>query len=120
MDSKSGKPTTVDEYIAQFPEDLQQILLRIRSVIKENAPDAVEKISYNMPAYKLNGNLVFFSVSKRHIGIYPMTPGMEDAIEGLAAYRGTKSSIHFQLDKPVPYELLSEIVKYRVAENHSK
>jgi uncharacterized protein YdhG (YjbR/CyaY superfamily) len=117
METITGAPTTVDEYIAQFPEEIQLILDRIRSVIKESAPDAVEKISYKMPAYFSNGRLIYFSVNKRHIGIYPLTSGMEASIEGLSAYKGTKSSIHFPLDKPMPYELLSKIVKYRVAEN---
>jgi uncharacterized protein YdhG (YjbR/CyaY superfamily) len=72
-----------------------------------------------MPAYFLNGRLIYFSVYKRHIGIYPLTAGMEASIEGLSAYKGAKSSIHFRLDRPVPYELLSKIVKYRLAENLS-
>jgi len=117
METKTSHPATVDEYISHYPEDLQQILGKIRAVIQETAPQAVEKISYGMPAYFLNGKLIYFSVYKHHIGMYPKTSGMEASIEGLSAYKGTKSSLHFPLDKPVPYELISKIVKFRVAEN---
>jgi uncharacterized protein YdhG (YjbR/CyaY superfamily) len=120
MEGEKAHPTTVDEYIAQFPEDVQHILVKIRAVIKESAPEAVEKISYHMPAFYLNGKLIFFSVYKHHIGIYPKTSGMEASIEGLSAFKGTKSSVHFPLDKPMPYELISKIVKFRVAENTKK
>ncbi len=111
------KFTTVDEYIAQYPEEMQPTLAEIRTVIKESAPGAEEKISYNIPAYFLNGRLIYFSVNKRHIGIYPLTSGMEAATEGLSAYKGAKASIHFRLDRPIPYDLLRQIVRFRVAEN---
>jgi uncharacterized protein YdhG (YjbR/CyaY superfamily) len=119
MERKKGKPATIDEYIAQFPEDVQQLLDKIRSVIKEAAPEAVEKISYQMPGYYLNGGLVWFGAYQQHIGFYPWTSEMEAAIEGLSAYRGkgTKGSVHFPLDEPMPYELIRRIVKFRVAEN---
>jgi len=116
MEGKKGHPTTIDEYITQFPKDMQQILVKIRAVIKESAPEAVEKISYQMPAFYLNGGLVWFGVYKHHIGFYPKTSGMEAFIEELSAYKGTKGSVHFSLDKPIPYELISKIVKVRVAE----
>jgi uncharacterized protein YdhG (YjbR/CyaY superfamily) len=112
-----GKPTTVDEYILGFPEGVQQILVRIRAVIKESAPEAIERMSYNMPAYYLNGMLVSFSVWKRHIGLYPRTPSMDASIEELSAYEGTKGSVHFPLDRPIPYETIGKIVKIRIAEN---
>jgi uncharacterized protein YdhG (YjbR/CyaY superfamily) len=117
METKKASPTTVDDYIAQYPEDLQAVLNKIRAVIKEAAPEAVEKISYGMPGFFLNGGLVWFGVYKRHIGFYPLTDGMEAAIEGLSAYKGTKSSVHFRLDQPLPYELIEKIVKYRLGEN---
>ena len=120
MEEKKGHPTTIDEYIAQFPEDVQQILVKIRAVIKESAPEAVEKISYQMPAFFLNGGLVWFAVWKRHIGFYPKTSAMEANIEELSAYQGSKGSVHFPLDKPMPYELISKIVKFRAAENLNK
>lgn len=117
MEAKKAHPTTIDEYIAQYPEELQHKLRKLRQVIKESAPEAEERISYNMPAYYLNGNLVFFSVNKKHIGIYPKTSGMDAFKEELTPYQGTKSSLHFALDQPLPYELISKIVKVRVAEN---
>jgi uncharacterized protein YdhG (YjbR/CyaY superfamily) len=122
MDNKKIQPTTVDEYIAQFPEDVQQILTRIRTVIKESAPQAVEKISYQMPAYYLNGMLVSFAVFKHHIGFYPKTSGMEVFAELQTTYqgKGTKSSVHFPLEQPIPYELIGELVKIRVSESLNK
>ena len=120
MEEKKGQPTTIDEYIAQFPEDVQQILIKIRAVIKESAPEAVEKISYQMPGFYLNGFLVSFAVWKHHIGFYPRSSEMEASIDELSAYKGTKGSVHFPLDEPMPYELISKLVKVRVAENLKK
>ncbi|MDO8969718.1 MAG: DUF1801 domain-containing protein [Saprospiraceae bacterium] len=117
MQEKKSNPITVDDYIAQFPEDLQQILTKIRAVIKESAPEAVKKISYQMPAYYLKGMLVSFAVYKHHIGFYPKTTGMEIFTELQIAYKGTKSSVHFPLDQPTPYELIGKLVKIRVAES---
>jgi len=116
MEANKAQITTIDAYIAQFPEDVQQILAKIRAVIKEAAPQAEEKISYQMPAYYLNGGLVWFGVYKHHIGFYPRTTGME-AIEGFSVYKGTKGSVHFPLNKPMPYDLIGAMVKVRVAEN---
>ena len=97
MQEKKSSSTTVDGYIAQFPEEMQQILTKIRAVIKNSAPQAVEKISYQMPAYYLNGMLVSFAVYKRHIGFYPKTSGMESIEELQTIYqgKGAKSSVHF-------------------------
>ena len=120
MEEKKGQPTTIDEYIAQFPEAVQQILVKIRAVIKESAPEAVEKISYQMPGFYLNGFLVSFAVWKHHIGFYPRSSEMEASIDELSAYKGTKGSVHFPLDEPMPYELISKLVKVRVAENLKK
>jgi len=120
MEGKKAHPTTIDEYIAQFPENVQHILVKLRAVIKESAPEAEEKISYQMPAFYLNGGLVWFGVYKHHIGFYPRTSGMEAFTEELSAYKGTKGSVHFPLDKPMPYELISKLVKVRVAENAKK
>jgi uncharacterized protein YdhG (YjbR/CyaY superfamily) len=117
MEEVKGHPKTVDEYISQYPKDIRQILEKITAVVKESAPGAVEKIGYNMPAYDLNGFLVSFSVWKRHIGFYPRHSEMEASIVGLSAYKGTKGSVHFPLDQPMPYEMIREIVKFRVAEN---
>jgi uncharacterized protein YdhG (YjbR/CyaY superfamily) len=117
MEGKKVHPTTIDAYISQFPEDVQHILVKIRAVIIESAPEAVEKISYQIPGFYLNGNLVFFAAYKHHIGVYPKTSDMVASINELSAYKGTKASVHFPLDKPMPYELISKIVKFRVAEN---
>jgi uncharacterized protein YdhG (YjbR/CyaY superfamily) len=119
MEEKKGHPSTIDEYIEQFPDAVQQILAKIRAVIKATAPEAVEKISYGMPAFFLNGGLVWFGAYQRHIGFYPKTSGML-ALEGFSGYKGTKGSVHFPLDKPMPYELISKIVKVRMAENLKK
>jgi uncharacterized protein YdhG (YjbR/CyaY superfamily) len=120
MESKKGQPTTVDEYIVQYPEAVQDILARIRAVVTETAPEAEEKISYGMAGYYLNGGLVWFGAWKRHIGFYPWTTEMGVAIEGMSAYSGTKGSVHFPLDQPVPYEIIRKIVEFRVAENLKK
>ncbi len=117
MDGKKGQPTTIDEYIAQFPEDVQHILVRIRAVIRESAPEAVEKISYRMPGFYLNGNLVWFAAYQRHIGFYPGSSGIEAFKEELSAYKGARGSVQFPLHEPMPYQLISEIVKFRVAAN---
>ncbi len=120
MEEEKGRPTTIDEYISQYPEAIQHILSKIRAVIKESAAEAVEKISYNMPAFYLHGGLLSFAAWKRHIAFYPRSSEMDASIEGLSAYKGTKGSVHFPLDKPIPYDLISQIVKYRGAENLKK
>jgi uncharacterized protein YdhG (YjbR/CyaY superfamily) len=120
MEGEKGRPTTIDEYIAQFPEEVQHILVGIRAVIKEFAPEAVEKISYQMPAFYLNGTLVWFGAHQHHIGFYPTGSGIEAFKEELSAYKGAKGSVQFPLDKPIPYELIGKIVKFRVAENLRK
>jgi uncharacterized protein YdhG (YjbR/CyaY superfamily) len=117
MDQKASDLIAIDEYIAQFPEDVQQILNRIRSVIKEAAPEATEKMSYDMPAFYLDGFLVSYAVWKKHIGFYPRTAEMDALIDGLSAYQGTKGSVHFPLDKPMPYELIGQMAKIRAEEN---
>ena len=111
--------TTFDEYCGQFPEDVRQILVKIRATIKESAPEATERISYQMPAFFQNGGLIWFGAYRRHIGIYPRTAGMMELPE-LSAYKGTKGSVHFPLDKPMPYELIRKIVKMRLTENQKK
>jgi uncharacterized protein YdhG (YjbR/CyaY superfamily) len=115
MDKKPGKPTTIDEYISQFPEDVQKIMQKIREVIKESAPEAVEKISYQMPAFYFHGYLVYFGAHKNHIGFYPTGSGIEAFKEELSAYMWSKGAVQFPLDKPIPYELIRKIVKFRVA-----
>jgi uncharacterized protein YdhG (YjbR/CyaY superfamily) len=116
MDSKISMSTTVDDYISQFPVDVQQIMGNIRAVIKEAAPRAEEKISYGMPAYHLNGVLIYFAGYKKYISLYPLTEGMK-ALKGAEVYKGTKATIHFPLNKPMPYDLIRKMVEIRVAEN---
>jgi uncharacterized protein YdhG (YjbR/CyaY superfamily) len=120
MESNQSKPKDVDEYIAQYPPDVQQILTRIRAVVKDAAPQAVEKLSYQMPYYALNGRLVYFAAFKHHIGFYPMASGIEAFKDELSAYKGAKGSVQFPLDRPIPYDLIRKIVLFRVAENNPK
>lgn len=119
MDNKISF-ATIDEYIAQFPPDIREKLKIIRAVIKEAAPDATEKISYQMPTFYLNGNLVHFAAYKHHIGFYPVPSGIEAFKEELSQYKGAKGSVQFPLDKPLPCELIRRIVEFRVAENTKK
>ena len=107
----------MDEYIATFPEETQKILEELRATIKASAPDAEEKISYQMPTFFLKGNLVHFAAWKNHIGFYPTPSGTEAFKQELSIYEGAKGSIKFPIDKPLPLELISKIVKFRVAEN---
>jgi len=117
MPAKKSPPTTIDEYIAQCPNDVQPILQEIRAVIKKSAPRAVEKISYGMPGFYLNGNLVWFGAFKHHIGFYPKESVFDVFQDELAPYKHVKSTLQFPLAKPIPYALIRKIVKFRVAEN---
>ena len=114
MESKKTGFTSIDEYIATFPKDIQKILEKIRATIKAAAPEAEEKISYQMPTFFLKGNLVHFAAFKKHIGFYPVPTGIEKFKKELSAYAGAKGSVQFPLDKPIPYGLISKIVKFRV------
>jgi len=109
--------TSIDEYIATFPEEIRKILKELRSTIKASAPDAEEKFSYGMPTFFLNGNLVHFAAFKTHIGFYPTPSGIEAFKDELSIYKGAKGSVQFPIDKPLPLKLISKIVKFRVAEN---
>ncbi|MDJ1472165.1 DUF1801 domain-containing protein [Cytophagaceae bacterium DM2B3-1] len=106
--------TTIDEYIAGFPDNIQQILNQIRATIKAAAPEAQEAIKYAMPTFVLNGNLVHFAAFKNHIGFYPAPVGIEAFKEQLSGYKGAKGSVQFPLDKPMPLKLITDIVKFRV------
>ena len=108
---------TIDEYIAGFPPDVQKILEKIRLTIRKAAPKAEEAISYGIPAFKLNGNLVFFAAYKNHIGVYPAPRGNEKFKKELSAYEGGKGTVRFPLDKPIPFGLISRIVRFRVKRN---
>lgn len=120
MESSKVNFTSIDEYIATFPAEIQQLLQEIRTTIKAAAPEAEEKISYQMPTFALHGNLVHFAAFKHHIGLYPAPTGIEAFKEELAPYAGAKGSIRFPLDKPIPFALISKIVKFRVNENVAK
>lgn len=111
---------TIDEYIKIFPKEVQTILQTLRETIHKAAPEAVEAISYQMPTFKLNGNLVHFAAFKNHIGFYPTPTGIDEFKKELSLYKGAKGSVQFPLDKPIPYNLVARIVKYRVNENLKK
>jgi uncharacterized protein YdhG (YjbR/CyaY superfamily) len=113
-------PATIDEYIAGYPEDIQEILEKIRAIIREAAPGASEAISYQMPTFKQEGNLVHFAAFKKHIGFYPTPTGTEEFKAELAPYAHAKGSIQFPLDKPIPYDLIRKITLFRVQENLAK
>jgi len=109
---------TVDSYIKSFPEKVQCLLNQIRSVIKENAPDADESIAYQMPAYKTNGKpLIYFAGFRNHIGFYATPTGHTEFSKELSGYKQGKGSVQFPLDKPMPLELIGRIVRFRVNEN---
>ena len=111
---------SIDEYIATFPKDIQKILQEIRAAIHATAPEAAEKISYQMPTFYLNGNLVHFAAFKKHIGFYPVPSGIEAFKKELSVYAQGKGSVQFPLDKPMPIPLIKKIVKFRAAENMKK
>lgn len=112
---------SVDDYIFGFPENIQEILVKIRGIIKENAPDAVESISYGMPAYKLNKKpLVYFAGYEKHIGFYATPQGHEQFAEQLAKYKQGKGSVQFPLNQPIPYELITDMVKFNVSKLQKK
>jgi uncharacterized protein YdhG (YjbR/CyaY superfamily) len=118
---KTGStPTTIDEYIAGFPADVQRILQQIRSIIRTAAPDAEETIKYRTATFVLNENLVHFAAFEKHIGFYPTPSGIENFEDELAAYHHAKGSIQFPLDKPIPFGLIRRIVKFRVKETRQK
>lgn len=113
-------PQTIDEYIAGFPEDVQQILQQVRATIRAAAPQAEETINYQIPTFTLHGNLVHFAGFKKHIGFYPTPGGIEHFQEELAGYVSAKGSVQFPLDQPMPYDLITRIVMYRVEQSLAK
>jgi uncharacterized protein YdhG (YjbR/CyaY superfamily) len=117
MEHASSHFTTIDEYIATCAEAVQPLLRELRATIRAAAPDAHEKISYQMPTFALHGNLVHFAAFQHHIGFYPGSSGIAAFAAELAIYKGGKGSVQFPLDQPLPLELVSRIVEYRVAEN---
>lgn len=117
---KNSEVKTIDAYIQAFPKDIQKLLAQMRTTIRKAAPDAEETISYAIPTFKLNGNLVHFAAFKNHIGFYPAPRGIEAFKEELSAYKGAKGTVQLPLDQPLPLDLISRIVRYRVKENLEK
>ncbi len=120
MQSDSNKPSTIDEYIAEFQPDLRDILSKVRAVIKESAPEAQERISYGMPGFYQKGMLVWFAGHKDYIGFYPTGEGIEAFKDQLKGYKFSKGAVQFPLDKPIPYDLIKQMVKSRVQANLKK
>ncbi|GAB3551905.1 iron chaperone [Spirosoma fluminis] len=114
------QPTTIDEYIAGFTPDIQVLLQQIRATIRSAAPDAAETISYAMPTFTLNGNLVHFAAFKHHIGFYSIPTGIDAFKEELAHYKSGKGSVQFPTNQPMPLDLIARAVKYRVAQNSAQ
>lgn len=113
-------PANIDAYIAGFPPATQKLLQQMRSVIQKAAPGAVEKISYAMPTFYLNGNLVHFAAYQNHIGFYPAPSGLKAFPEAIATFKNSKGAVQFPIDQPLPVGLITRIVKYRAAENLRK
>src|SRR5215472_15974134 len=120
MATKRAMPKTIDEYISGFTPDVQTILQRVRQVVRSAAPDAQETISYRIPAFKLNGMLVYFAAFKKHIGFYPPIRGDSRLEKALSRYAGEKGNLRFPLDQPIPYALVERITKRRVKQNLAK
>jgi len=115
------KAKDIDDYIAGFPAEVQTRLERIRQTIKKAAPKAEEKISYQIPTFTLDGGyLIYFAAFEKHISVYPAPRGAEEFQKELSAYEGGKGTVRFPLDKPIPFGLITRIVKYRIKENQAR
>jgi uncharacterized protein YdhG (YjbR/CyaY superfamily) len=111
---KTAAPENIDDYIEGFPPNVQKILQKIRKTIQKAAPKAEEAISYHIPTFRLNGNLIHFAGYQHHIGLYPRPRGVKEFEAEMARYEGGKGTVRFPLDEPIPYDLITRIVKYRV------
>jgi uncharacterized protein YdhG (YjbR/CyaY superfamily) len=120
MKTKPTPPRNIDEYIAGCPDDVQTILEKFRMTIRKAAPGAEEAIKYQIPTFTLKGNLVHFAAYKNHIGFYPAPRGIEQFKKEVAGYEAGKGTLQFPLDKPIPFGLISRIVKFRAKENLAK
>jgi uncharacterized protein YdhG (YjbR/CyaY superfamily) len=114
------KYASVDEYIAGFSSNVQNVLERVRETIREAAPEAEERISYHMPAYRQAGNLVYFSAFKNHVSLFGAGSAVEAFKDELAPYVGDKGALRFAYDRPIPYALIADVVRFRVKENLTK
>ncbi len=117
MKPKQQQPTTIDEYIADFPPNVRQLLEKVRATIRKSAPDAEEAIKYQIPTFVLNGNLIHFAGWNNHIGLYPGSKPIEVFEDELAKYEISKGTVKFPLDKPIPFGLIGKITKYCVKRN---
>lgn len=115
-----AKPETIAQYISLFPPEVQEVLQKVRSTIRAAAPEALETISYQIPAFTLNGALVYFAAFKKHIGFYPPVKGEARLVKAVSRYAGGKGNLRFPLDQPIPYALIARIVKLRVKQNLAK
>jgi uncharacterized protein YdhG (YjbR/CyaY superfamily) len=120
MDATREQFKTIDGYIQTFPEEVQALLEKMRRTIRKAAPEAEEAISYQIPTFKLNGNLVHFAAFKNHIGLYPPIRGDTSLEKAISPYAGEKGNLRFPLDQPIPYDLIERIVKLRVKQNLAK
>jgi uncharacterized protein YdhG (YjbR/CyaY superfamily) len=117
MEASKSTFTNIDEYIANFPAEIQGLLQKVRNTIAAEAPLATEAISYQLPTFKLQGNLVHFAAFKHHIGFYPGAAGIANFEQDLKPYKWAKGSVQFPLDQPIPYDLIAKITKFRVGQN---
>lgn len=120
METNQISPLTIDDYIATFPPDVQAILQKVRMTIRDAAPEASETIKYGIPTFTLKGNLVHFGAYPKHIGFYPAPSGIERFRQEFSPYKNSKGAVQFPLDQPLPYDLISQVVRFRVAENLEK
>jgi len=121
MKTTQTTPKNIDEYIAGLPGDVQAIMQKIRATIKKAAPEAEETISYKMPTFNLHGRyLVYFAAYKKHVSIYPVPTGDENFHQEISAYQAGKGTLQFPLDQPIPYRLISKVVKYRAREEAAR
>ena len=120
MGTSQVAPSTIDEYVAAFPPEVRAILERIRRTVSRAAPDAQETISYRIPAFTLNGTLVYFAAFKAHVGFYPPVRGDAKLVKAVSRYAGEKGNLRFPLDEAIPYDLIERIVQHRVKQNRAK
>ncbi|MCL2632120.1 MAG: DUF1801 domain-containing protein [Coriobacteriia bacterium] len=114
--TEANQINNIDDYISQYSNEIQLILRRVRQVIADSAPDATERISYRMPCFWLNGPLIYFAAQKNHLGVYPTASGISAFRSKLAEYKTSKGAVQFSYDKPIPYDLIAEITRFKVEE----
>jgi len=120
MATSRASSATIDEYISRLTPEVQEILQKIRLTIRGAAPDAEEAISYQIPAFKLHGVLLYFGAFKNHIGLYPPIRGDAELMKAIAPYAGEKGNLQFPLDRPIPYDLIERITRLQVERNLAK